>query len=83
MRVTETIKSFRVRPRLSLPSLRPSRARRTHPSLQSILQEARLSALRPPSEFFDHTRISRPADLNQATHVRILFDPSPYCRVQA
>ncbi|KAJ8468252.1 hypothetical protein ONZ51_g9756 [Trametes cubensis] len=32
-------------------------------------REARLSALRPPSEFFDHTRISRPADLNQATHV--------------
>ncbi|KAI0663537.1 prenylated rab acceptor PRA1 [Cubamyces menziesii] len=31
-------------------------------------REARLSALRPPSEFFDHTRISRPADLNQATH---------------
>ncbi|KAJ2986378.1 hypothetical protein NUW54_g9791 [Trametes sanguinea] len=38
----------------------------------SAHQETRLSALRPPSEFFDHTRISRPADLNQATHVRIL-----------
>ncbi|KAI9062933.1 prenylated rab acceptor PRA1 [Trametes sanguinea] len=32
------------------------------------IRETRLSALRPPSEFFDHTRISRPADLNQATH---------------
>jgi len=30
-------------------------------------RETRLSALRPPSEFFDHQRISRPADLNQAT----------------
>jgi len=30
-------------------------------------RETRLSALRPPSEFFDFHRISRPADLNQAT----------------
>ncbi|KZP34365.1 prenylated rab acceptor PRA1 [Athelia psychrophila] len=30
-------------------------------------RETRLSALRPPSEFFDVQRISRPADLNQAT----------------
>jgi len=30
-------------------------------------RETRLSALRPPSEFFDYHRISRPADLNQAT----------------
>lgn len=30
-------------------------------------RETRLSALRPPSEFFDHHRISRPADMNQAT----------------
>jgi len=30
-------------------------------------RETRLSALRPPSEFFDHHRISRPADVNQAT----------------
>jgi len=30
-------------------------------------RETRLSALRPPSEFFDYQRISRPADLNQAT----------------
>ncbi|OBZ67103.1 PRA1-like protein [Grifola frondosa] len=30
-------------------------------------RETRLSALRSPTEFFDHHRISRPADLNQAT----------------
>jgi len=29
-------------------------------------REARLSSLRPPSEFFDHNRISRPGDFNQA-----------------
>jgi len=29
-------------------------------------RETRLSALRPPNEFFDHNRISRPADFNQA-----------------
>ncbi|KAH7929835.1 prenylated rab acceptor PRA1 [Leucogyrophana mollusca] len=29
-------------------------------------RETRLSALRPPTEFFDFHRISRPADLNQA-----------------
>ncbi|KAH6914386.1 prenylated rab acceptor PRA1 [Coprinopsis sp. MPI-PUGE-AT-0042] len=31
------------------------------------LRETRLSGLRPPSEFFDWTRISKPADMNQAT----------------
>jgi len=30
-------------------------------------RERRLSALRPPLEFFDYHRFSRPADLNQAT----------------
>jgi len=30
-------------------------------------RETRLSALRPPSEFFDFHRLSRPADMNQAT----------------
>jgi hypothetical protein len=35
----------------------------------SGLQETRLSALRPPSEFFDYHRLSRPADMNQATSV--------------
>ncbi|KAI0812510.1 prenylated rab acceptor PRA1 [Irpex lacteus] len=30
-------------------------------------RETRLSALRSPTEFFDYHRISRPADLNQAT----------------
>ena len=36
----------------------------------NYLQETRLSALRPPSEFFDHNRLSRPTDLNQAVTVR-------------
>jgi len=31
------------------------------------LRETRLSGLRPPTEFFDYQRISRPADFNQAT----------------
>ncbi|KAI0780082.1 prenylated rab acceptor PRA1 [Fomes fomentarius] len=31
-------------------------------------RETRLSALRSPAEFFDYNRVSRPADLNQATH---------------
>ena len=31
------------------------------------IKETRLSGLRPVSEFFDYQRISRPADLNQAT----------------
>ncbi|KAF6763096.1 prenylated rab acceptor PRA1 [Ephemerocybe angulata] len=30
-------------------------------------REAKLSGLRPPQEFFDVTRVSRPADMNQAT----------------
>ncbi|KAF9454046.1 prenylated rab acceptor PRA1 [Macrolepiota fuliginosa MF-IS2] len=30
-------------------------------------RETRLSGLRPPSEFFDYHRISRPADVNTAT----------------
>ncbi|KAL4074263.1 hypothetical protein J3A83DRAFT_4187742 [Scleroderma citrinum] len=30
------------------------------------LRETRLSALRPPTEFFDFHRISRPGDVNQA-----------------
>lgn len=73
MRATETIKAFRVRPKL--PPIKLFRARRTHQlsfslSLPSTLQETRLSALRGPAEFFDYNRISRPADLNQTTHVR-------------
>ncbi|RPD59880.1 prenylated rab acceptor PRA1 [Lentinus tigrinus ALCF2SS1-6] len=31
-------------------------------------RETRLSSLRPPTEFFDPNRVSRPADLNTATH---------------
>lgn len=30
-------------------------------------QQTRLSALRPPQEFFDVQRVSRPQDLNDAT----------------
>ncbi|ESK96569.1 prenylated rab acceptor 1 [Moniliophthora roreri MCA 2997] len=36
-------------------------------------RETRLSALRPPTEFFDFHRVSRPADLNQATQ-RITYN---------
>ncbi|THH15135.1 hypothetical protein EW146_g5292 [Bondarzewia mesenterica] len=36
-------------------------------------RETRLSALRPPNEFFDAHRISRPADLNTAVSVRRLI----------
>jgi hypothetical protein len=39
------------------------------------MQETRLSALRPPSEFFDHNRLSRPSDFNQAVSVRLFFVP--------
>ncbi|KAF8628875.1 hypothetical protein AX15_003662 [Amanita polypyramis BW_CC] len=39
---------------------------RTADALKSI-RETRLSGLRSPSEFFDYHRVSRPADLNQAT----------------
>ncbi|KAI0823727.1 prenylated rab acceptor PRA1 [Trametes gibbosa] len=31
-------------------------------------RETRMSALRGPAEFFDYNRVSRPADLNTATH---------------
>lgn len=72
MRATETIKAFRVRSKL--PSITLFRARRTHPtflpSLVSNIQETRLSNIRGPAEFFDYNRVSRPADLNQTTHVR-------------
>ncbi|KIK67224.1 hypothetical protein GYMLUDRAFT_155708 [Collybiopsis luxurians FD-317 M1] len=36
-------------------------------------RETRLSAIRPPTEFFDYQRISRPADFNQATQ-RITYN---------
>ena len=65
MRVTDTLKSFRVR--LFRTPLRSS----DHGLFIAPFQEARLSSLRAPTEFFDVNRISRPADLNQATHVRI------------
>lgn len=59
----ERLKSFRV----SFPPREPE------PLRTIILQETRLSALRPVTEFFDHHRISRPADMNQATSVRYFF----------
>ncbi|KAF8581618.1 prenylated rab acceptor PRA1 [Ramaria rubella] len=37
------------------------------PERLKSFRETRLSALRPLGEFFDHHRISRPADMNQAT----------------
>jgi len=39
---------------------------RVSETLKSV-RETKLSRLRPPTEFFDYHRISRPADLNQAT----------------
>ena len=36
-------------------------------------RQERLSTIRPLSEFFDHQRISRPADLNEATQ-RIIYN---------
>ncbi|KZT08363.1 prenylated rab acceptor PRA1 [Laetiporus sulphureus 93-53] len=53
MRVTDTVKAFRVR----LPGRN---------STNNTL-ETRLSALRPLGEFFDYHRISKPADMNTAT----------------
>ncbi|KAE9411270.1 prenylated rab acceptor PRA1 [Gymnopus androsaceus JB14] len=40
-------------------------------------RETRLAALRPPSEFFDYQRISRPADFNQVTQ-RITYNTRYY-----
>lgn len=68
MRAVDTIKSFRVnkfsvefvKNQISLTTLR----------CVCVVQDTRMSALRPPAEFFDHNRISRPADLNQAVSVR-------------
>ncbi|KAG8864635.1 hypothetical protein FRB96_005139 [Tulasnella sp. 330] len=37
------------------------------PAFIQSLKETRLSGLRPVTEFFDHNRLSRPADLNTAT----------------
>jgi len=43
------------------------------PDAVKQFREARLSTLRPLTEFFDHQRISRPADFNQATN-RITYN---------
>ena len=67
VRVADTLKSIRVRRPLgnfSLWRFVPG-LNRSH----DALQETRLSGLRPLTEFFDYHRISRPADLNQATSV--------------
>jgi hypothetical protein len=72
LRIAHAAKSFRVR---SMIHLNPSTLRshqktdtfRTPPP--HVLQETRLAAIRSPTEFFDYHRISRPADLNQATSV--------------
>lgn len=78
LRVVDGIKSFRVCI-LALPYPAYNRIIRanlanggalSHPS--GILQETRLSALRPPNEFFDHNRVSRPADFTQAVQVLLL-----------
>ena len=58
MSVPERLKTFRVRQLQDL-----------HILWLTALQETRLSALRPLGEFFDHHRLSRPADMNQATSV--------------
>jgi len=65
MRVTDTLKSFRVR--RSFFRFGRSSSSQSEPAIESILQETRLSGLRPPAEFFDYHRISKPADFNQAT----------------
>lgn len=45
----------------------------TVPEIVKGFRQEKLSTLRPLSEFFDHQRISRPADLNEATQVRMPF----------
>ncbi|KAL7410541.1 prenylated rab acceptor PRA1 [Mrakia frigida] len=37
------------------------------PEYLKTLRETKLSSLRPVNEFFDHQRISRPADMNEVT----------------
>jgi hypothetical protein len=65
MRAVDTIKSFRVR--MGTSGLWDFRLIFF---LGNDLQEARLSTLRPPSEFFDPNRLSRPTDLNQTVSAR-------------
>jgi hypothetical protein len=68
-RVTDTLKSIRVRPDPPVGGL--SHANDAHVILwltrHDGTQETRLSALRPPQEFLDYQRVSRPADLSTAT----------------
>lgn len=64
IRVTDALKSFRVRNVL--------RKRRRLRKLKNFIQETRLSTLRTPAEFFDIHRISRPADFNTAFSVRFV-----------
>lgn len=66
MRVSETLKSFKVR------LTNRNNGEFSGFKLPFSLKEARLSGLRPPSEFFDYQRISRPADFNQASSVSLV-----------
>jgi hypothetical protein len=70
LRAVNTIKSLGVR--LKNSGILSSRIglTNTQSRLRTDSQDTRLSALRPPSEFFDPNRITRPADLNQAVSVR-------------
>lgn len=72
LRVTDALKSIRVRPT-------PPAGGTTYANDDRALfwlvrsdgtQETRLSALRAPAEFLDYQRVSRPADLSTATSVR-------------
>ena len=67
LRVADTLKSFRVGGATAAWS--------TYAHFAT--QERRLSALRPPMEFFDYHRFSRPADFNQATTVSTRIFKSP------
>jgi PRA1 family protein 1 len=61
VRVTDAVKSLRVSDAVE---------HNDKISLQYLVwQETRLAGIRSPVEFFDYQRISRPADLNQATSV--------------
>jgi hypothetical protein len=64
IRVTDALKSFRVRSGLH--------ERQRLLTLKNFIQETRLSTLRTPAEFFDVHRISRPADFNTAVSVRFV-----------
>lgn len=77
-RVTDSLKSLRVRPALPSSSSSTSHTNDSHALLWLVQmhddqQETRLSALRPPQEFLDWQRVSRPADFSTATQ-RITYN---------